>query len=379
MIEGKVNVLIDGQWGSTGKGKLAGLIALKHRIDLAVCNFMANAGHTWVPNNGGDPVMVQQLPTSLINPKTRLHIAATAVIDPDVLLKEIAQFNQRFNILPRLSIDPNAGIIKKSHKDRENATLHRISSTVKGCGAVLADKVMRQASLVHNESDGQRWYDIAVWPTSLVVHDALRAHDTILFETAQGFDLSVNHGWKYPFTTSRDITVSQALSDACCPPHVIGDVYASIRTFPIRVGNAFDVTKQVDGAEDGWSGPFYQDQEELTWEEVTKMSGSDRPLSERTTVTNKVRRIFTFSFLQLRRFVLANRPSFIFLNFVNYLDAKAYGLSAGPDRESIYQFYSLFPSIRKFVKQVEEAGGVPVAYLGTGPEHGHVIDLGIDR
>jgi hypothetical protein len=99
-------------------------------------------------------------------------------------------------------------------------------------------------------------------------------------------------------------------------------------------------------------------------------------LLERTTVTNKVRRIFTFSKAQLERFIRHNAPSCLFINFVNYIDHVAYGKVVGP--LEVRDFYSAFPKIKRFVEEVEELG-VPVAYLGTGPKHSHVVDLGIDQ
>ena len=71
------------------------------------------------------------------------------------------------------------------------------------------------------------------------------------------------------------------------------------RTLPIRVG--------------GTSGDCYADQEELTWEEL------DLP-PERTTVTNRVRRIFTYSKMQIEEACWWCRPDLVFLNFANYVD-----------------------------------------------------------
>jgi adenylosuccinate synthase len=369
MLAGKVNIVIDGAWGSTGKGKLVGILARKHKPELAVCNFMTNAGHTWVPDNGTAPVMVQQLPTSLINPTTQLHIAASAAIDLKVWNGELDQFDVPYGVRHRLSVDPRAMVITKEDKEAEAASLHRISSTVKGCGAAVASKVMRKASLVQDYPN--EFHKII--DTEKVVHVAIGAKWKVLFETAQGFDLSLNHGTRYPYCTSRDITVAQALNDACVPPKAVGHVYASLRANPIRVGNAYEFTKST-GA-DGWSGPFYPDQRELSWEEVTGLAGSDRALLERTTVTNKVRRIFTFSHQQLDRFIKVNAPDFLFINFVNYIDARCFGYNVVP--EDVSAFMRLFPRVEAFVKSVEEHG-VPVAYLGTGPKHGHLVDFGID-
>jgi hypothetical protein len=74
------------------------------------------------------------------------------------------------------------------------------------------------------------------------------------------------------------------------------------RTYPIRVGN-------VDGHS---SGDWYPDQEETSWGAL----GVD---AERTTVTNRIRRVATFSFEQLEDAITANEPDFLFMNFMNYL------------------------------------------------------------
>jgi adenylosuccinate synthase len=76
----------------------------------------------------------------------------------------------------------------------------------------------------------------------------------------------------------------------------------TVRTFPIRVGN-------VDGFS---SGDYYQDQDETSWEELNL-----KP--ELTTVTQRVRRVFTFSKMQYADALLTNMPSTVCINFMDYL------------------------------------------------------------
>lgn len=76
----------------------------------------------------------------------------------------------------------------------------------------------------------------------------------------------------------------------------------AIRTYPIRVGN-------VDGHS---SGDWYPDQEETSWEAL----GVEPEL---TTVTQRVRRVATFSPEQFMDAVWANAPDYVFVNFLNYL------------------------------------------------------------
>jgi adenylosuccinate synthase len=308
--KGKANVVIDGQWGSTGKGKLVGYIAKRAPIDVATCDFQTNAGHTWIDDSGKE-VMVQQLPTAFLNPDCQICINADATIDLKTLLREV----EKHGVAKRLHIHPHAGVIlqeDKASEQRVGSAMEKISSTQKGCGAARARKIRREAKLAVDFPELGHW----IADTSKIAQDTLYSGGTVLVETAQGFDLSLNHGVGYPYTTSRDITVTSALSNAGIPPFFLGNVWGSLRSFPIRVGNMFD----GHGKQIGTSGPGYKEQQEYMWDEITKISGAPHRLEEITTVTKKVRRIFAWSVLQLMRFISFNHPTHLFINFMNYID-----------------------------------------------------------
>jgi adenylosuccinate synthase len=123
----------------------------------------------------------------------------------------------------------------------------------------------------------------------------------------QGFSLSINASPFYPHTTSRDCGVLQGLSDAGIHPSYLGAVLMVARTFPIRVGAIV-----ADGETLGTSGGVYSDQHEITFADIGQPE-------ERTTVTGRVRRIFTFSREQIRDSMAVNRPSHVCLTFCNYV------------------------------------------------------------
>lgn len=309
MQKGKANIVCDGQWGSTGKGKLAGYLARKHDVDVAACDFMPNAGHTWVDDNG-KKVVTCQLPSAVVNDNTSLLLTPGAAIDVKKLLKEIEQHD----CSERLIIHPHAAIVEDVDREYEAKVLGSISSTQKGCGGSLARKVMRQAKLAKDSAELKYF----IGDTTEVLHGILRKGGTVLLEGAQGFDLSLNHGFHYPYVTSRDVTPMSLLNNAGLPPFYLGDVYGCIRTYPIRVGDMYDGA----GNKIGTSGPYYQDQKELTWEDVRAISGAVGPIEERTTVTNKVRRVFTFSWLQMARYINVCAPTKLFINFINHINAE---------------------------------------------------------
>ena len=300
-LPGKIFCLVDGQFGSTGKGLLAAYLAtMDHaRVDIATTNSSANAGHT-TKFADGMQFVTYHLPTfGIIQEHAEIYLNAGSIIDVDLLLQEI----EEHGIHKRLAIHPMAAIIKPSDKSNEShATSHQasIASTQKGVGAALARKILRGAETARNIKKLREW----IKPINL--NEVMLEGLTVSMEVPQGYSLSLN-GPFYPYCTSRQCTVAQGLSDAQVNPRFLGVVAMSLRTYPIRVGHLYD----DDGTKIGDSGPCYPDQEELTWK------GVGQP-PELTTVTQRERRIFTLSDMQMRDAMYENRPDIVFLNFMNY-------------------------------------------------------------
>jgi len=172
-------------------------------------------------------------------------------------------------------------------------------------GSALSRKIDRSAKLAK---------DIEVlkpFICELDLHYYMDQGCTVLMEVPQGFDLGINSGLSYPYCTSRDITIGQAMSDAMVHPSYSGKTCVCLRTYPIRVGNITDKF----GKEIGKSGPFYPDSRETTWAEI----GVEE---EYTTVTGRVRRVATFSHKQYKRMLNYLKPDYLLLNFANYMDKK---------------------------------------------------------
>lgn len=359
-VRGKITVVLGGQAGSEGKGKFAGYLAIKDGFHASVANFMPNAGHTWVSNEG-ERVMVQQLPQAVVNSDTVLFISAGSAIEPDMLWNEI----EKYKAHGRVIIHPRAMIIEQKHRDAEAITLNRISSTLKGCGEALADKVRRApgvrlaGDIVGEHPIGR--YVVSQADFEKYLWDNLGRGDVML-ECPQGFDLDVNHGLEYPYCTSRQTISAQAVADAGLPPQVVEEVVAVIRPYPIRVGNVYD----KDGNQVGTSGT-YLDSKEISWEEVARRSGTPfEEINELTTVTKKLRRVFEPNWDRLRRMVMVNGVTQIALNFANYIDYDIKGKNRPED---------ITPKVKAFIEQVEHETGVPVTLIGTGAKDGEIIDL----
>ena len=315
----KAYMIIDGQWGSTGKGLLCGHLARKWRPDTVVCNFGPNAGHTWRSSDRSglvegveNKVIVKQLPMGIISPSVRhVLIGPGAVIDPEILVREIIEFAPYLGD-KQIRIHPNAAVVNSSDKEVERNNLARISSTQKGTGAALSRKIMRDPEAIAGGSyivKGNTYLQ-----KFLTTHDEymdiLYSSHIVQIESAQGLELSLNCGSNYPYCTSRDITPMQVLADTLIHPCWLKYIIATMRTYPIRVGDQYQ-----DGVKVGTSGPVYPDQRELTWAELGQPE-------EITTVTGKIRRVFTWSDMNLRKVLTLIKPDAIFLNFTNYMTVR---------------------------------------------------------
>lgn len=367
MQRSKINLVVDGQHGSTGKGLINSYLAWKHRPKIISCTNMANAGHTAILPDG-TKFIAKALPSSAIlnilgDYKPEVVVGAGAAFTINQLLHELVECKA-----PNLTVHPRAGVITDEHKAIESVlkggTKH-IASTMQGCGAFLADKIMRGPDLKlardypmiskfdvkslaeRNGLEGDYLPEILI--------GMLQAGETMLHEGSQGFSLDINHGNQYPNCTSRQCTALQSVADMGLPHQAIGDVYLVVRPYGIRVGNVVENGEVV-----GYSGDHYSDSKEITWSEVASRANAPAEIGdgELTTVTKRVRRVFEWSDIQFGQAVLVNGATKICLNFANYIDWTCFGKNNWGD---------LSPKILDWIKRVEDTHQIEVALVGTGP------------
>lgn len=339
----KIYVVVDGQFGSTGKGLLSGFLAKTKNIDTICTAWAANAGHTFIDENGKKYVHTMLANGVVGSNVKRVLLGAGSLINPDALEKE---YNSCINELDEviLAIHPNAAIIQQRHVDEESESMTKIGSTKKGCGAAAIQRIRRNPDDMNIAKVSDHPFVKSHVVTENEYQKLLNGSKNVLIEGAQGYSLSMYHG-QYPYTTSRDVSTHQLLADCCIPwnfGHV--EVYGCYRTYPIRVANRFDVSgKQV-----GFSGGCYPDQEEINWHDL----GIEPEL---TTVTRLPRRVFTFSKLQFCESIRMMGVNNVFLNFVNYLPNKS--------------------AVVDFVYDLEFRSGVSVDLVGVGSKVNDIMNL----
>src|SRR2546427_1253040 len=137
-------VVVGGQFGSEGKGKVSAFITRQESIDVCVRCGGPNSGHSFVDEKGRT-IVLRQLPTGYVSSRTRLFIPAGALIDPGVLYNEIQALG-----IPRdrIGIDPGCFIIEEKDREAERdlRLRERISSTLSGVGSAVSRRVLREES-----------------------------------------------------------------------------------------------------------------------------------------------------------------------------------------------------------------------------------------
>lgn len=342
-----VDVIVGGQYGSEGKGHIASYLSREYSVLVRVGG--PNAGHKVFLKSG--PYVHHQLPSgTLRNVAAKLIIAPGAVVNPELLIKEIRECNVDHE---RLSIDPQTMIITNGDCKAEGGLQQRISSTRQGVGAATARRIMGRGKGVRLAKDVRELQPF-IRDTWELLERAYREEGRVLVEGTQGTGLSIFHG-PYPFVTSRDTTVSGCLSEAGISPTRVRKTIMVCRTYPIRVQNP----------PGGTSGPMRQ---ELDWEEIARRARvplSRLKTNERTSTTNRQRRVSAFDWTLLRKSSALNAPTDVAITFVDYLD---------PINAEARRYEQLSPETIRFIEEVERVGAAPVSLISTRFDFRSIID-----
>src|SRR5208337_3434438 len=108
-----VSVVVGGQFGSEGKGKIALEIVRRDASVAAVVRVGGpNSGHTGVSRNGATRAL-RQIPAAAIDRKTLVVLPAGSYLDVDVLLSEIKLLGLQAE---QIAVSPFANVITPEEK-----------------------------------------------------------------------------------------------------------------------------------------------------------------------------------------------------------------------------------------------------------------------
>ncbi|MDR1453417.1 MAG: adenylosuccinate synthetase [Candidatus Margulisbacteria bacterium] len=254
-----VRVVVGTQWGDEGKGKITDLLA-EHADIVVRYQGGNNAGHTVIV--GQEIFKLHLIPSGILFPQTVCVIGNGVVVDPDVLLEEIAMLRGRgVKVSPdNLKISSAAHLILAKHKkqDREQeagrAADKKIGTTGRGIGPAYVDKIDRSGARLEiflrqntpaDLSEFQEKLRPYVIDSVKYLNEALAAGKNILLEGAQGTMLDVDHG-TYPFVTSSNPTAGGACTGSGIGPTKIDEVWGVVKAYSTRVGEGPFPTELFD-------------------------------------------------------------------------------------------------------------------------------------
>lgn len=237
-----IDIIQGAQWGSEGKGMVAGALALRERYDFAVRTGAINAGHTVYYK--GKPYVMQQLPVAWVNPNTKLVIGPGAYVHLPTLMREIDMVAEATgeDVGERLFIDRRVGVHRDSYS-KESSDAHRhqkIGATGKGCAEAIVHKIRDRGDdpllLLFNCEPGPILWNWCDAPELLT-----KSYDKgarIMLEGTQGELLDFHLG-PWPYVTSRQTTPAAWVAEAGLSPSLQYNIILVARSYPIRVaGNS---------------------------------------------------------------------------------------------------------------------------------------------
>lgn len=287
-------IVVGAQWGDEGKAKVVDLLA--QQADVVVrCQGGCNAGHT--VTHGDEVYKFHLIPSGLLYPGKTCIIGPGTVIDPDVLLGEMAQLQERGIDLTGLKISHRAHLTLPIHRQQDAASetllqqlasntdsSGKIGTTGKGIAPTYMDKVGRLGLrmtdiLLDDASLTQRLETILaqkapvmtamgletptvdqwlthckrvanelspyITDTTPLLYTAQKANQQLLFEGAQGTLLDVDHG-TYPFVTSSNATAGGACTGSGVGPTRIDHTIGVMKAYTTRVGEGPFPTELTD-------------------------------------------------------------------------------------------------------------------------------------
>lgn len=420
-----VTIVLGGQWGDEGKGKVIDALAADATM-VVRANGGANAGHTVVTDNG--TFKFHLIPSGILHPGCTCLIGAGVVVDPETLFRELDQLHERGVDTSNLRISDRCHLIMPYHPVLDKLEElrrgdDRIGTTQRGMGPCYADKAARRGIRVADIANpehllrrlepilrekneilkaiyGHDAYDLNelaeqyasfgerlapyIASTEALVQTAIEAGQDVLLEGAQAVMLDIDYG-SYPYVTSSSPTAAGVCQGAGVGPTQVDRIVAVYKAYTTRVGE----------------GAFPTELHDETGERLRELG------AEFGTTTGRPRRTGWFDAVLARYSARLNGVNEIALTKFDILDqldeikiCSGYMLDGEtidtppahieeynrvkPVYESIPGWLSdtseatamedLPPAARAYVRRIEELVGARVRFVGVGPHRRQIFE-----
>lgn len=423
----KIDVVLGAQWGDEGKGKLVDMLSQEYDVCARVAGG-SNAGHTIVVD--GVKYKFHLLPSGILNPKAIGIVGNGVVIHLPSFLTELDGLaKEGIDHEGRVFISDRAHLVFDFHQVVDGSLearlgRNKIGTTKKGIGPAYASKISRNGVRVGDLKDWeyfeQRFRALAehhmqsyqgleidieeqlayykkiapkvlemTCDTIQLTNQKYKEGKKILVEGANAAMLDIDFG-TYPFVTSSNPSVGSVLTGLGVSPKKLGGIYGTVKAYCTRVGE----------------GPFPT--------ELNVLVGEGSHLAtvghEFGTTTGRPRRCGWLDLPQLKYSITINGYTSINLTKLDvlsglkeiplgvaykskdgkYLDTMPACLKQLKDVEVEYEtmpgwdeditkcrnFEELPETCKQYVLRIEEICGVPIRWIGVGPNRLDVIDRG---
>ena len=418
-------IVIGSQWGHEGKGKYIDILA--EDADVIV-RFSGgnNAGHTIV--HGTEKFALHLLPSGILRSETTCLIGNGVVVDPAVLLMELDRLVSRNVRMAKLLVSDRAHVIMPWHRTLDalqetQRGARGLGTTKRGIGPAYADKAersgIRMCDLMEPETFRTRVHEVLavkndviekvyggarinadavideyltyaerirpmVCDVHAVMHEALEAGKKVLFEGAQATFLDIDFG-TYPFVTSSNPIAGGVCVGAGVGPREISDVYGVMKAYTTRVGE----------------GPFPTEQNNEAGDTIRELG------HEYGTTTGRPRRCGWLDAHMLKYAARVNGLTGLCMNHLDTIGklpriklCTGYVLDGKPIThypaslqvlarcEPVYEEFPGWPeadisnarhdyelpeAAQRYVARIEQVVGVPLKFLGVGPDRAQTI------
>ena len=423
----KIDVVLGAQWGDEGKGKLVDMLSQEYDVCARVAGG-SNAGHTIVVD--GVKYKFHLLPSGILNPDAIGIVGNGVVVHLPSFLKELDGLKKEgVKHEGRVFISDRAHLVFDFHQTVDGSLEDRlgrnkIGTTKKGIGPAYASKISRNGVRVGDLRDwdyfeqrfralaeyhmrsyqgldidieGQLAYYKSIAPRVLemtcdtieLTNQKYKAGKKILVEGANAAMLDIDFG-TYPYVTSSNPSVGSVMTGLGVSPKKLGGIYGTVKAYCTRVGE----------------GPFPTELNVLVGEGSHLASVGH----EFGTTTGRPRRCGWLDLPQLKYSITINGYTSINLTKLDvlsglkeiplgvaykskdgkYLDTMPASLGQLKDVKVEYEvmpgwdeditkcrkFEDLPLNCQRYVQRIEDICGVPIRWIGVGPNRLDVIDRG---
>lgn len=278
---GQVAIVLGGQWGDEGKGKLVDILSAEYDM-VGRATGGANAGHTIyfknpAKNDEVTKMVFHLIPAGIIHEKTRCVIGNGVVVHIPTMFAELKQLEELgINVGERLMLSERAHIVFNYHQyldglqeDRKGD--NKVGTTKRGIGPCYTDKIARhglrmvdlknwdefekkyhanlqniidlygameydsQAELNEIKQYRERLLNM-LSDTALFLNNALASEKSLVMEGANAVGLDIDHG-TYPYVTSSNPSVGGIFTGSGIAPTKVSSVIGIMKAYTTRVGS----------------------------------------------------------------------------------------------------------------------------------------------